>query len=317
MDHPRIEATPETVHWGYFDATLQPILMVDPGDTVTLSTLNGGPGVLDGAAYPMPPGLAAIHAHLPQPLRGHICTGPIEVRGARAGQVLEVRILATELSTDWGYTYVAPLAGALPDDFGERTLFHIDLDRARMVGRLPWGLEMPLRPFFGVIGVAPPPAWGRISSTQPRRHGGNLDNRELIAGTTLYLPIHVDGALLSVGDGHAAQGDGEVSGWAIETALVGTFKLHVRDDVGGVALVWPMAETPTHLITMAFDPDLDEAAKVALRSMLDQIVARTGRTRPEALMLCSHAADVRVTQLVNDHKGIHVMLDKRLLGEPS
>jgi acetamidase/formamidase len=259
MDHPRIEATLETVHWG----------------------------------------------------------GPIAVRGARAGQVLEVRIRAAELSFDWGWSYVGPLTGGLPDDFEERTLFLIALDRERMVGTLPWGLELPLRPFFGVMGVAPPPGWGRISSTQPRRNGGNLDNRELVPGTTLYLPIHVDGALLSVGDGHAAQGDGEVSGWAIETGLVGTFELHVRDDVGGIALRWPMAETPTHLMTMAFDPDLDDAAEIALRSMLDLIVMRTGRTRQEALMLCSHAADMRVTQIVNKHKGIHVMLDKRLIGEAS
>jgi acetamidase/formamidase len=317
MHHPRIEATPDTVHWGYFDAALEPILTVDPGDTVTISTVSGGPELVEGTDLRIPDELAAIHERLTPPLRGHICTGPIAVRGARAGQVLEVRIQQTELTYDWGYTFVAPLAGGLPDDFDERTLFHIALDRRRMVGRLPWGLEVPLRPFFGVMGVAPPPAWGRVSSIQPRRHGGNMDNRELVAGTTLFLPIHVDGARFSVGDGHAAQGDGEVSGTAIETGLAGTFELHVRDDVDGVPLRWPMAETPTHLMTMAFDPDLDDAAEIAVRSMLDVIVARSGRTREEALMLCSHAADLRVTQIVNDHKGIHVMLEKRLLGERS
>jgi acetamidase/formamidase len=157
--------------------------------------------------------------------------GPVAVRGAKAGQVLEVRIKAIDLNYDWGYNLIRPLAGALPDDFANTRLIHIPLDRARMVGRLPWGLELPLKPFFGVMVVAPLPAWGPVPSPPPRRNGGNMDNKELVAGTTLYLPIHVDGALFSVGDGHGVQGDGEVCITAIETGLIGTFELHVRDDM--------------------------------------------------------------------------------------
>ena len=179
-----------------------------------------------------------------------------------------------------------------------------------MTGRLPWGLELPLQPFFGVMAVAPPAAWGSVSTLPPRRNGGNLDNKELVAGTTLYLPIHVDGALFSVGDGHGVQGDGEVCVTAIETGLVGTFELIVRDDM---ALDWPMAETPTHVMTMAFDPDLDACVTIALSDMLDLIAARTGLSRQEAYALCSLAADLRVTQVVNGAKGIHVMLEKRFL----
>jgi acetamidase/formamidase len=179
-----------------------------------------------------------------------------------------------------------------------------------MVGRLPWGSEVPLRPFFGVMGVAPPAAWGRISSIQPRQNGGNLDNKELVAGTTLYLPVFVDDALFSVGDGHAAQGDGEVCVNGLETGLIGRFRLTVREDLH---LAWPMAETPTHVMTMAFDPDLDDCVVIALRQMLDLIEERAGLERQQAYMLCSLAADVRVTQVVNDNKGVHILLDKGYL----
>lgn len=256
----------------------------------------------------VPAALSAIHASVPQKLNGpHIMTGPVAVRGAKPGQVLEVRIKAIDLNYDWGYNFIRPLAGALPDDFTNARIIHIALDRARMVGRLPWGLELPLKPFFGVMVVAPPSAWGPVASPPPRRNGGNMDNKELVAGTTLYLPIHVDGALFSVGDGHGVQGDGEVCITAIETGLIGTFELHVRDDI---TLEWPMAETPTHIITMAFDPDLDDAVVIALRDMIKLICARTGLSREDAYTLCSLAADLRVTQVVNGSKGIHVMLEK-------
>src|SRR5438874_329966 len=159
-------------------------------------------------------------------------------------------------------------------------------------------------------GTAPPPAWGMISTAPPRKNGGNLDNKELVAGTTLYLPIFVPGALFSVGDGHGVQGDGEVCVTAVETGLSGTFRLTLRDDM---RLEWPMAETPMHVITMAFDPDLDDCVVIALRQMLDLICTRTGLDRYQAYSLASLAADVRVTQVVNGNKGIHVMLPKRYL----
>jgi len=179
-----------------------------------------------------------------------------------------------------------------------------------MTGTMPWGLEIPLRPFFGVMAVAPPPNWGTVSTLPPRRNGGNLDNKELTAGSTLYLPIHVDGALFSVGDGHGVQGDGEVCLTAIETGLIGTFELILRDDM---KLDLPYAETPTHAITMAFDPDLDDCVVVALRQMIDLIARKSGITREDAYSLCSLAADLHITQVVNGSKGVHVMLEKKYL----
>ena len=179
-----------------------------------------------------------------------------------------------------------------------------------MVGRLPWGLDLPLRPFFGVMGVAPPPHWNRCTSIIPRAFGGNLDNKELVAGATLFLPVFTAGALFSCGDGHGAQGDGEVNVSAIETALTGTFELVLRK---GLGLAYPRAETPTHVLTFGMDPDLDRCVETALRDMIVLIVERTGLTREQAYALCSLAADLRITQTVNQHKGVHCMLDKRLL----
>jgi acetamidase/formamidase len=309
----RVEAGPRTVHWGYFDARLPPVLTIGSGERVTLSTVSGAPEVMPEGDLVVPDALAAIHAACAPKLPGHICTGPVAVRGAKPGHVLEVAIEAIDLHYDWGYVASGPLKGALPDDFPEPHLMHVRLDRARNVGRLPWGLELPLRPFFGVMAVAPPPAWGAVSTLPPRRNGGNLDNKELVAGTTLYLPVHAEEALFSVGDGHGVQGDGEVCVTAIETGLVGTFRLTLREDM---RLEWPMAETPTHLMTMAFDPSLDVCAQVALRNLLDLVVARTGLARQEAYALASLAADLRITQVVNGAKGVHAMIDKAHLAVP-
>lgn len=310
----RVEAGPSTIHWGYFDARLPPVLTVDSGSRVTLTTVSGPPEVMPEGDLAVPDALAAIHAACAPKLPGHICTGPVAVRGAKPGHVLEVAIEAIDLHYDWGYVASGPLKGALPDDFPEPHLMHVRLDRARNVGRLPWGLELPLKPFFGVMAVAPPAAWGAVSTLPPRKNGGNLDNKELVAGTTLYLPVHVEEALFSVGDGHGVQGDGEVCVTAIETGLVGTFRLSVREDM---RLEWPMAETPTHLIAMAFDPSLDACAMTALRNLLDLIVARTGLTRQEAYALASLAADLRITQVVNGAKGVHAMIDKAHLAVPA
>ena len=313
MANHRLDAAADTVHWGFFDAALKPLLSVDSGDTVTISTVSGQPAQMPkpGSGFAIPPALPAIHQNVQPRLGGpHILTGPVAVRGAKAGQVLEVRIKSIDLHYDWGYNAIRPQAGALPDDFKQMRLIHIPLNRARMIGKMSWGAEIPLRPFFGIMAVAPPAAWGPVNSPPPRRNGGNLDNKELVAGTTLYLPIHADGALFSCGDGHGAQGDGEVCITAIETGLIGTFELHVRDDM---TLEWPLAETPTHMITMAFDPDLDDCVVIALRDMIKLICARTGISREDAYTLCSLAADLRVTQVVNGNKGIHCMIEKKYL----
>lgn len=241
---------------------------------------------------------------------GHILTGPIAVKGADVGDVLEVDILDVQLRQDWGYNFIRPLAGTLPDDFRESRLLNIPLDKGRMVGKLPWGLELPLAPFFGVMGVAPPPAWGRITSLIPRAMGGNLDNKELGAGAKLYLPVFVPGALFSCGDGHGVQGDGEVCVTAIETALQGRFRLTVRKDI---KLDYPRGETATHYMTMAMDPDLDQCVVRALRDMIVLLGEKRNLSREDAYTLCSLAADLRVTQTVNGSKGIHCMIAKSVV----
>jgi acetamidase/formamidase len=309
MPAARIDPAPDTVHWGFFDADLAPIVTIGSGERVTISTVSGTPDIMPPAPFIVPPALPAIHRNVTRKtVPGHICTGPVAVTGAKAGQVLQVDIETIGLYYDWGYNLVRPLAGALPDDFTDKRVIHIGLDAARTAWALPWGQTVPLKPFFGVMAVAPPAAWGTVSTLPPRRNGGNLDNKELVAGTTLYLPIFIDGALFSVGDGHGAQGDGEVCITAVETGLTGTFRLTARADM---RLDWPMAETPTHLITMAFDPDLDDCVVIALRQMLDLLVARAGLDRYQAYALCSLAADLRVTQVVNGNKGVHCMLEKR------
>ena len=241
---------------------------------------------------------------------GHILTGPVAVEGAEPGDVLEIEILDVRLRQDWGYNMIRPLAGTLPDDFHETRLLNIPLDATRMVGRLPWGLDLPLKPFFGVMGVAPPPAWGRITSLIPRAMGGNLDNKELIPGAKLYLPVFVPGALFSCGDGHGVQGDGEVCVTAIETALQGRFRLTLRKDL---RLDYPRAETPTHYMTMAMDPDLDQCVVRALRDMIVLLGEKRNLSREDAYTLCSLAADLRVTQTVNGSKGIHCMIAKTVV----
>lgn len=307
----RLLSSPETVHWGWFDAALPHVLTIESGDRVTIESISGGPPNLPGEGYHVPPELLEVHAKSQRRMPGHILTGPVGVRGAQPGDVLEVRIIDVQLKQDWGYTVVRPLAGALPLDIESSEQIITRLDGEKNEGELPWGLRIALRPFFGVMGVAPPKSWGAISSIQPRAHGGNIDNKHLGPGATLYLPVFNEGAGFSVGDGHAVQGDGEVCTTAIETALTGTFELRVRKDL---SLDFPAAETPSHLITMGMDPSLDAATKDALRRMVDRVMQATGLSRNRAFMLMSMVADVHVTQLVNEHKGIHVMMPKSALG---
>jgi acetamidase/formamidase len=310
----RLEAGPDTVHWGLFDARLKPVLTIDSGERVVITTVTGSPELLPPPPFQFPAVLKDIHAkNGPQRFFGHMCTGPVEIRGAKAGQTLQVDIERIEPHYDWGHNTIKPLAGALPADFAEFRLFHHRLDRERRMWTLPWGQEVPFRPFFGIMVVAPPPGWGAQPTPPPRKYGGNIDNKELVEGATLYLPIFNEGALFSVGDGHGAQGDGEVCVTAIETGLIGTFRLTVRDDI---KLEWPRAETPTHMITMAFDPDLDNCVVVALRQMIDLVCERTGLDRYQAYSLLSFAGDLRVTQVVNGNKGVHLMLEKRYLVRP-
>jgi acetamidase/formamidase len=314
-DHHVLSSAPETCHWGFFDAALPPVLTVRSGETVTVESVSGGrehlPPPGDGQ-FEVLPDHRAIHAALSPRMPGHILTGPVAVDGAAPGDVLMVEILSVECRQNWGWTAIRPLAGALPEDFPIRKIWHSAIDRQRGAATLPWGGEIALSPFFGVMGVAPPPVYGAVTSIVPREFGGNIDCKELVAGATLYLPVWTAGALFSVGDGHGVQGDGEVCLTALETALSGTFRLTLRKDLHG-RLTLPRAETPTHYITMGFDEDLDDAAKQALRQMIRLIGETAGLAPEEAYMLCSLAADLRVTQLVDGNKGVHAMLVKTVL----
>jgi acetamidase/formamidase len=237
-------------------------------------------------------------------------TGPIAVEGAMPGDELVIEILAVELAENWGWNLMRAGKGTLPDDFLDERRIHVAIDRERRTVTMPWGLTLPAAPFFGIIGVAPPPADGRLTSVIPRAWGGNIDNKNLGPGATLHLPVFNPGALLSAGDGHAMQGDGEVCLTAIETGLRGTLKVTLAK---GTGIAQPWAETPIHWITMGFDPDLDVAVQTALREMI-KLIARESKLSPvDAYTLCSIAADVHVTQLVNVSKGAHVMLAKSAL----
>ena len=311
----RIDASPKTVRWGIFDAASPPLITIESGDSVVLECVSGAPDSLPpaGSGLAVPPALLAIHAEVPRG-PGHILTGPVAVRGAMPGDMLEVRVEAIELGADWGFCGFRPLSGTLPDDFHERFLSIIPVDRAAATCRLSYGVELKLAPFFGVMGVAPRPSFGPISTVQPRAHGGNLDNKELGAGSTLFLPVWAPGALFSAGDGHGVQGDGEVCINALEMCLTGTFTLVLHKQQGGEpVLAYPRAETATHFISMGMHEDLDTAMRMALRQMIGFITGRSNLSREEAYQFCSLAVDFRVTQTVNGEKGVHGMLRKGLL----
>ena len=301
-----------TVHRGVFDAAIPAVLTVAPGDTVEVTALSGNTEDLPpaGSPFKLSREHEAVLAKVPRGVGAHLMTGPIEVTGAMPGDELAVEIVAMRLAQDWGWNMIKPGAGTLPEDFTKLRHIHVAIDRARQVVTMPWGLELAASPFFGVIGVAPPPADGPQTSIIPRAFGGNIDCKHLGAGATLHLPVFNPGGLLSVGDGHALQGDGEVCVTAIETELGGTLKVSLLKNTG---IAHPWAETPTHFITMGFDQDLDKAAQFALREMIELIKRHSALSAEDAYSLCSVAADVHVTQLVNVSKGIHVMLAKALL----
>lgn len=311
----RLDASPENVHWGYFDAALAPRLTVQSGDTVEMLTVSGREENLPppGSGLAIPPALSAVLAKVKPEIGPHILTGPVAVEGAEPGDTLEVRIERISIAADWGYNLVRPLVGTLPEDFPVHRVLHIPVDHARNTCRLPWGTELKLAPFFGVMGVAPPPVYGRISTAPPREHAGNLDNKELVAGTKLFLPVHAKGALFSAGDGHGVQGDGEVCISALEICLDGAFTLILHKGAVREAVKFPRAETPTHYISMGMNEDLDLAMKQALREMIAFIASRTNLSPLDAYQMCSLAADFHVTQTVNGVKGVHGMLAKSLI----
>lgn len=311
----RLEATPSTVAYGYYWAGAPPVLRIASGDIIDVDTLltNTPAGLAKAgvAEERIQPSLKAIVAEVTGDRRGpggHILTGPVYVEGAEPGDVLEVQILSIDLAIDYGYN---GCSGILPENCQPGAPVRIiPLDRAGMTAEFAPGIVIPLRPFFGSMGVAPAPEAGRLSSNPPGRHAGNLDNRELIAGSTLYIPVFARGALFEIGDGHVAQGDGEVDQTAIETSLRGRVQLTVRKDM---RLTWPRAETATDYISMATDPDLMVATRTAIQEMVDFLVTDRKLARHEAYQLVSIAGQVAVTQLVDKpNVGVHVRLPKSI-----
>lgn len=306
-----LRVSPATIQWGRYDAGAKPVLTVKPGETVTIDTICGVPDWLEQLGAPIDEPIremremyARIQDRGPGP---HFLTGPVAVAGAVPGDVLEVQILDIRLRSPYGWMEIAPDAGALQKEFPVSRRKLVPLNAASRQAEFAPGIRIPIRPFFGSIGVAP--ASGRLSSGPPAYNGGNLDNKWLVAGSKLYLPVHAPGALFSVGDGHAAQGDGEVCVTAVETNLTGVFRFAVLKDR---KWRWPRAETPTHVITMGLDESLDRAALAATREMVDYLTAERGLSREDAYMLASAAADMHVTQVVDGVKGVHAMLPKAI-----
>lgn len=306
-----LKASPSTVHRGFFDASLKPVLTIDSGDIVRLETTTGNPRYFEKLGVPkdkIPAELYGVYEGVEGDGRGdHTLNGPIAIRGAEPGDMLEVRIRSVDVRLPIAGQSFVPNRGLLPEEFPYEKNRVTWIDVSRRVVQFAPGIEIPAKPFWGVIGVAPPSAMGRVPSGPPNVFGGNLDNPDLGAGSTLYLPVHVRGALLSIGDGHAVQGRGEVSLSAVETSLKGEIQVVLHK---GHRLRWPRAETATHYITMGLDQDLDQAAKIATSEMLDFLVETKGLSREEAYLLASAAMDLIVTQVVDGTKGIHAMMPK-------
>ena len=310
----RLMPSPETVAWGFYDAAAKPVLTINSGDVVDIGTLlTSSPTRLEGAGVDprdVEQSLRDIYAKVTNKgPGGHILTGPIYVTGADSGDVLEVRIQKVNLAIPYAYNAFGGKSGFLPEDYGYAKMRIIPLDAASGVAHFASNIDIPLAPFFGSMGVAPPRRFGRLNSAPPGIHAGNLDNKEFVAGTTLFIPVHTSGALFEVGDGHAGQGNGEVDITALETSLTGTFQFIVRKDM---RLTWPRGETPTHWIAMGTDSSLVVATKTAVRQAIEFLVTEKGLSKDDAYMLTSVACDVDVTQLVDGTVGVHVMIPKRI-----
>ena len=336
-------ATPTTVAWGYYWAHAKPVLTIHSGDTVIMQTAStcGPPERLESEGVKpseIPSWLADIYAKVPKEDRGpggHILTGPVAVAEAQPGDVLEVRVLHIDITTDFACNGFGAGRGFLPDDFPYGRTKIIPLNRTNMTADfapgtgVPGGssdprgvsITIPLHPFFGSMGIAPPESAGKWNSAPPWMHGGNMDNKELTAGSTIFYPVNAAGALFEAGDGHAGQGNGEVDITALETFLTGTFQFTVlKGEAAKEHLLWPRAETPTEYISMGFSQDLKTATEMAVRNMITFLSTQNPDyphlSRDDAYALISTACDVDITQLVDTNDGVHVICPKALFTGP-
>lgn len=293
-----------TLH-GHFSRDLAPVLTIDPGDRVRVGTLDAGWGLAE-QPDPFSPALK-FEPRDPELDVGHALCGPIAIRGARPGMALEVRVLSVRPGR-WGWTsgggYASPLNQRLHLDEGARfeLRWSIDPDAGTATSQL--GHRVRLKPFMGMLGL-PPAEPGVHSTIPPRPCGGNIDCKELVAGSALFLPITVPGALFSVGDGHGVQGDGEVAGPALECPMEVELEFHLHP---GMSLSMPRADTPAGWVTFGFHEDLNQATVAALDGMLDRMQEQLGCERKEALALASLVVDLHVSQLVNGVRGVHAIL---------
>ncbi|HEY8948428.1 MAG TPA: acetamidase/formamidase family protein [Rhizomicrobium sp.] len=309
-----LNAAPDTVAWGNYDAAAKPVLHIKSGDTVVFRTLltNSPAGLAKAgvADADIEQALKDVFDKVPLSARGpggHILNGPVYIDGAEPGDTLEIRIDKIELAIPYAYNAFRYGAGLMTDEFPYARMKIIPLDKKKMVAHFAPGIDIPLHPFFGSMGVAPPPDFGKYDSAPPTIIGGNMDNKELVAGTTLYLPVWNKGALFEIGDGHAGQGNGEVDITAMETSLIGTLTFIVHHDMH---IKYPCAETPKFYIAMGFDDDLSIATHKAVRGMIDFLVNDKHMSRDDAYMLISVAGDVDITEIVDHNKGVHVMMPK-------
>jgi acetamidase/formamidase len=311
----RLLATPQNVVIGYFDAHARPVLSVASGDILDVDTLiTSTPDALERMGLPASEVQQSLRnifaAKLERGPAGHILTGPIFVEGAEPGDALEVRVLFVDLAIPYGYQACSAKWTFVPDSCEEPKGRIIRLDPKRNVAEFAPGIEVPLTPFFGILGVAPVPEAGRISSLPPGTHGGNLDIKQLIGGAKVFLPVRAEGALFEVGDGHAAQGDGESGGTALETSLRGRLQLIVHK---GMKLTWPRAETATDFITLGADPDLTKAGRIANREMILFLMQRASLSRTEANRLAGIAGDLHFGELSDENVLVYMTLPKKVL----
>jgi acetamidase/formamidase len=307
-----LNPSPTTVAWGHYWSEMPPALRIRSGDYVKLHTLlTSNPERLEAAGLPadqVEKELRDVQSVKDRGPGGHVLTGPIYIEEAEPGDVLEVRFQSIDLAIPYGYNAIGQ-NGFLSDEIFDRKMKIIPLDKEKMIGHFADGIDIPLHPFFGSMGVAPPKEVGRWNSAPPWINAGNLDNKEIVAGSSLFIPVHIKGALFEIGDGHAAQGNGEVDITAIETSLKAQLQFVVHK---GKKLQWPRAETATHIITMGCDRDLNAATHIAVREMIKYLMEEKNMSQADAYMLSSVAVDVNITQLVDGNVGVHCMLPKSI-----
>jgi len=317
-----VRSVPENMVWGYFGADVPPVARVKDSDIVEIHTVStSGISQKDPESFfknnnlPMDQHAREVVDIMknvkPEPsgIRGHMLTGPIFIEGAQPGDSLEIRILDLPLRSTYGVNSVWPGGGGIPDAVTSRESFVYRYDKKKNTATFIEGVEIPLRPFMGVMALSPPAQIGRVSSIPPDFFGGNLDIKHLVKGTTLHLPVSVPGGLFTTGDCHSAQGNGEVSGVAIEASLtlVAQFIVHK-----GKTIKQPFAETPTHFIAIGLDPDLDKAMKNALTEAVNFISQELGFTFNQALSIASTGVDFEVSQVVDRTLGVHAMIPKSI-----